>query len=300
MLIPDLPKRIENGEFTLPLFADLPGMPEPERRAIFGLMIGNEGKTRIPVYESYTNAGFDPDKDMLQVQGTGGLPKGPPQWRSLRGGCLVTDWEFRSNLEGLYAAGHIGGSMGCSMSSVSGRYAGRKAAQYALITNLAPFERVQVEKEKARIYAPVLRKGGIGWKELHAGIARIMQDYCGEFKGEETLKIGLSWLKSIRESEGADVWARNPHELMRSLECLSRITVGEMVMHASLARKASSRPLGFQRLDHPKWDPPDWNKFVTTRLEDGEVKVGELPFCYWLQQPYAQTYEENYKKHNGI
>ena len=66
-LIPDLAERIKKGEYVLPFYADLPSMPEHERRAIFGLMVGHEGKTRIPVYETYTQAGFDPDRDMLQA-----------------------------------------------------------------------------------------------------------------------------------------------------------------------------------------------------------------------------------------
>ena len=87
----------------------------------------------------------------------------------------------------------------------------------------------------------------MGWKELRAGLCRIMQDYCGEYKSEEVLKMGLRWLNSIRESEASTAYARNPHELVRTLECLTHITVGEMVMHASLARKASSRALGIQQ-----------------------------------------------------
>jgi hypothetical protein len=66
-LAPDLPQRIRSREFTLPLYADLTRLPPLERRAIFGLMIGNEGKTRIPVYDMLTKAGFDPDRDMLQA-----------------------------------------------------------------------------------------------------------------------------------------------------------------------------------------------------------------------------------------
>ncbi len=137
----------------------------------------------------------------------------------------------------------------------------------------------------------------MGWKELHAGIARIMQDYCGGYKSEATLKAGLNWLNSIRKSEAASVSVRNPHELVRSLECLSRITVGEMVMQACLARKASSRFLDFKRLDYPTVDPPEWNKFVTIRLQDGEVEAGELPFNYWLLPPHAPAYQENYERH---
>ena len=41
--------RIENGEYELPLYADLTSMPELERKAIWGLMIGEETKTNIKV-----------------------------------------------------------------------------------------------------------------------------------------------------------------------------------------------------------------------------------------------------------
>jgi hypothetical protein len=44
-------------------------------------------------------------------------------------------------------------------------------------------------------------------------------------------------------------------------------------------------------------DPPEWNKLVTIKLENGDIKVGELPHNYWLLPPNAPTYEENYKKH---
>jgi len=313
-IIPDLHERIKKGEYALPLYADLPSMPEHERRAIFGLMVAHEGKTRIPVYERYTQAGFDPDKDMLQAvvmppdsyrfpdwhQAKG---MGAPQWRSLAytlPSGLVVDWDLKTNLKGLYAAGAIARAGGCAGASTSGRYVGRKAQEYANTAPEATIHRKQVEAEKTRVYAPLERKEGTGWKELYAGISRIMQDYCGEFKSEEILKTGLRWLDSIKNSEAANAWARNPHELMRILECLSRITVGEIVMQASLARKASSKPLDFNRLDYPETDPSEWNKFVTTRLEKGEVKRGELPLNYWLLPPNASTYKENYEKHCSL
>jgi succinate dehydrogenase/fumarate reductase flavoprotein subunit len=313
VLIPDLPERIMKGEFKLPLYADLPSMPEHERRAIWGLMVGNEGKTRISIYNRYSKAGFDPDKDMLQANvmppdqypfRTWWAAYGPRQWRSggfAAGGGLVFDWDLKTSLEGLYVAGmttYSGGSH--ATSATTGRYAGRKAAQYALKAGEPVIKRKQVEEEKARVYAPVRRKDGIGWKELRAGLCRIMQDYCGEYKSEETLKTGLGWFNSIRESEAATAYARNPHELVRSLECLTHITVGEIVMHASLARKASSRALEFNRIDYPEMDPPEWNKLVTIRLKNGDIKVGELPLNYWLLPPNAPTYEKNYKKHCGL
>ncbi len=308
-LIPDLPERIMKGEYVLPLYADLPSMPAHERRAIWGLMVYHEGKCRI-IYDTYQKAGFDPDKDMLQANV---MPPdryffypywnsmGPRQWREGSRGGLLFDWDLKTNLEGLYVAGSATYSGADHAGSAStGRYAARKGADYAQTVKEAKVSREQIEKEKARVYAPVRRMGGIGWKELRAGLTRIMQDYCGEYKNEETLTMGLRWLSSIRESEASRVYARNPHELMRTVECLTRITVGEVIMQASLNRKASSKSLGFKRLDYPEMDPKEWNKLVTMRSENGDIKVGELPPDYYLLPPNASSYEENYRKHCGL
>ena len=244
----DLTERIEKGEYELPFYADLPSMPEQERMAMFGLMVAHEGKTRIPVYEMLTQAGFDPDKDMLQGNvlppKLAGRP-GPwwdmksklwsaPQWREtafLGGGGLTVDWNMKTSLEGLYAAGaQTAGGGGHSPAASAGRYAGRNAAAYTMTAGDPVIDRNQIDAEKARVYEPVGREGDIGWKELQAGICRIMQDYCGEFKGEETLKMGLWWMNSIKESEASRTSVRNPHELARYLECMVRMTVGEIIM----------------------------------------------------------------------
>jgi hypothetical protein len=84
------------------------------------------------------------------------------------------------------------------------------------------------------------------------------------------------------------------------LECQTHMTIGEIIMQASLARKASSRLLDFNRLDYPEVDPPDWNKIVTIRQENNTIKVGELPMRYWLLPPYAPSCEENYRKHGEL
>jgi len=263
-LVRDLPERILKGEFTLPLYADLTLMPESERRAIFGMMVGNEGKTRIPIYDTFTKAGFDPDKDMLQAPV---MPPeaywisnfwsgiSPPQVRGLAGGGFLVDWDLRTSLEGLYAAG--GASLfggGChGESHTTGRYAGRKAAAYVKRAPEPAVDRKQIEAEKAFAYAPLKQdKDGIGWKEVNYAIARIVQDYCSKYKNELTLNLGLRLLNELKQTELAAAYASNPHELGRLLECHSLITVGEMVMQSSLARRASSVYLDFYRLDSGK------------------------------------------------
>ena len=52
--------------YKLPLYADLPSMPEHERRAIWGLMVGVEVMTKVPILQWYSSAGFDHDEDLLQ------------------------------------------------------------------------------------------------------------------------------------------------------------------------------------------------------------------------------------------
>jgi succinate dehydrogenase/fumarate reductase flavoprotein subunit len=310
-LIPDLADRITKGEYVLPLYADLPSMPPYERRAIWGLMIPHEGKCKI-IYDTYQAAGFDPDKDMLQ---TNVMPPdrygrfypywagmGPRQWRGgPSGGGLLFDWDLKTNLEGLYVAGTTGyGGGDHAQAASTGRYAGRKTVEYAGTATLAQVDRAQIEREKQRIYAPVRRTDGIGWKELRAGLARIMQDYCGEYKNRESLEMGLEWLASIDESEASRLCARNPHELMRAVECLDRITLGDIIMQATLNRKASSRSLSLNRLDYPEMDPPEWTKLITMRLEAGETKLGEQPVDYYLQSPNAPAFEKNYQQHCGL
>jgi succinate dehydrogenase/fumarate reductase flavoprotein subunit len=315
-LDPQLVERISRGEIALPLYADLTRMPETERRAIFGLMVGNEGKTRIPLYNAYTRAGFDPDKDMLQapVMAPAGYNTpvfwfGAPMPHLRRvsdpgPGCgFMVDWDFRTSLEGLYAAGGgcVFGAGDHASAAASGRYSGRKAAAYAETAPEQEVDPLQVETEKARAYAPLQQaQNGTGWKELNYAIARVMQDYCGQYRSGQTLKLGLRLFQELKDNEAAAAYAANPHELCRTLECFSLITLGEMMMHASLARQASSLPLDFHRLDYPQPDPPEWRKLIPIRLVDNRVETREAPLDYHLKPPFAPTYQENYKLHCGL
>ena len=313
-MILDLHDRILKGEFVPPFYADLPGMPPHERRAIWGLMVGNEGKTLYPVYTNYSLAGFDPDRDMLEVNSLppeAMISKNPAparlgaQARSFGfvggSGGLVFDWDFKTTLEGLYAAGEVlPGSTNYSASACTGRYAGRKSAEYALRADKCVIDQNQLKKEKDRVYSAIMKKNGVSWKEVRPGINRVMREYCPEYKNEKMLQLGLKWLNSISETEASLMYAKNPHDLQRTLECMDLITVGEMILNASLARKASSRALNFKRLDYPDTDPSEWHKYVSIRNKNGEIAFGELPLNYWLKPPFEATYRENYIKHSGL
>jgi succinate dehydrogenase/fumarate reductase flavoprotein subunit len=283
------------GEYALPFYGDFPSMAAIERKVTWNFLLNEESATKI-IVDSYTESGFDPAKDQLVayqlLEGTS-----PAQWRSIergpdRGGVLI-DWNLKTSLDGLYAAGEQLYAPGDhSFAAATGRYAGRKAADYALQTGESLVSREQIAKEKARVYAPIQRTKGIDWKELHAGIAKVMQYFCSEYKTESLLKMGLDSLKEIEEKWVPTLYAPDPHKLMRSLEDLSILNYAQSIIQASLARKASSKWLDFQRIDFPQVDPPEWDKFLTVKLEKSKVKVGELPLTY------CGNLKQNYEAHN--
>jgi succinate dehydrogenase/fumarate reductase flavoprotein subunit len=119
-----------------------------------------------------------------------------------------------------------------------------------------------------------------------------MQYFCSEYRTEKLLKMGLDALRDIEENSVPKLYALDPHKLLRSLEDLSILTYAQIITHASLARKASSRHLDFHRIDYPALDPPEWNKFVTVKLKNGKVKIREFPLNY------AGNLKENYEARN--
>ena len=282
--------------YKLPFYADLTSLPELERKVIWGMMVGEEGKTKIPVLRAYNEAGFDPAKDLIQSYGDG-WKSGAflPQERQLFGlpGGIVNDWNLMTNIEGLFAAGDTLFASNCfGHAAATGHYAGRHAAAWQSQIEAGGIDEKQIADERQRVYAPVGRKSSVDWRELNTAVTKIMQNYCGAFKSEELLSVGLKMLKDLREREAEHLSVRNPHELVRALEVLNIMTNAELVMEACRARKASSRELDFVRLDFPQMDPPQWNKFVTIKQGASGVETGSKSLDYY------GSLVESYEKHN--
>ncbi len=283
------------GELALPFWGDFPSLSEDWRKINWNLMYAEESTTKA-IRRRFLDAGFDASKDLFPsytlIEGAS-----PAHWRSpdsmnARGGLLV-DWNLMTTVDGLFAAGEqMYGPGDHSYAEATGRYAGRKAADFASGAPEPEISRDQVAHEKARVYAPVKRNQGIEWKELHAGISRMMQYFCSEYKTRRLLNMGLDALNEIEKNWVPRLYALDPHKLMRSLEDLSILTFAQVIIHASLARKASSRHLDFHRIDYPQMDPPEWRKWITLKLENGNVKTGELPLNYW------GDLKQNWESHN--
>ena len=206
-------------------------------------------------------------------------------WKAdtLRG--VTVDWNQMSSVEGLFASGSESSQGGAGAGS-SGAYAGNRAAEYALKVGQGRISASQVEAEKERVYGPVKRMNDqqavISWKELWMGMNRVMQQDCNEFRTPATCKHGLMWLDSIRKHEMNLTYARNPHELVRVLECESRVTVAEIYLHLALAN--------FKAAD----EGVSKDKSMYNKLIDGELITTYRESNWWLKPPYAPSYLENY------
>lgn len=271
--------------YKLPFYADMSRMPEMERKAMWGLMIGNEGKTAVPVYDYYNKRGFDPSKKAMQVYGTGWTSASfSADERQLFGapGGIMHDWDLKTNIDGIYAGGdQLFGSDCAGQASATGYYAGRKASAYADTVALEDYDRQQVDDEIERLYAPMYVEEGYSWKELNWAIAKCMKNYCGAIKNEALLVQGLDLLNTYRTEIVPKLSCHNTHELVRTHEVLDILNVAEMILEACRMRKSSSKTLCFERSDYPEVDPPEDHHFITIRQENGKAVRGDVELDYF-------------------
>ena len=282
--------------YKLPFYADLSKMPEMERKVIWGMMVGEEGKTKVPILQNYTERGFDPTKHILQSYGTGWQSATfLSQERQLFGapGGILNDWDLKTNIDGIYAAGdQLYASDCCGYAASTGYYAGRKASDYAKTVELGEVDQAEVEKEKERLYAPMKVEDGMDWRELNMAISKAMQNYCGGVKCKDLLLEGLDLLESFEKEIVPQISCQNPHELMRAHEVFDILEVSKLIINACLLRESSSKPLCFERSDFPEMDPEEDRHFITIRQENGKIIKGVVPHDYY------GNIKEEYEKRN--
>ncbi|MBQ8638801.1 MAG: FAD-binding protein [Lachnospiraceae bacterium] len=294
----DFDELVRRG-YQLPFYADLSRMPDEERRVIWGMMVGEEGKTKIPILQNYSERGFDPSRHMLQSYGTGWQSANfLEQERQFFGapGGILHDWDLKTNIDGIYACGDQLYASDCAgFACATGYYAGRKAADAAAAGQLLDYDREDARREMERLYAPLYVEQGTGWKELNQAIAKAMQNYCGGMRCEALLKEGLDLLESYEKEIVPTLCCRNPHELMRTHEVQDILTVAKLVIHASLHRTSSSAPLFFRRSDYPQPDPECDRCHIALHQENGQVIERRVPLNFFgnLKEEYEKR-NQNY------
>jgi hypothetical protein len=288
-------ERLREQGYKLPFYAWLGDLPRQEREVIWGMMVGQEAKTNVPVHRYYSERGFDPARDVLQCYGNG-WKSGEflPQERQLFGmpGGFMNDWQLMTSLPGLFAAGDALFASNCyGHAACTGHYAGRHAAAWAAGREAPEPEAAQIAAERERVYAPLLRRdsGGYSWKEVNHAVAKAMQNYCGMVKEDLLLKTGIEVLEGYRQEVLPRTAAANPHELMRLLEVFDILTVAEIILHACISRTSDCEKLEFYRSDNRGLkDEP----FIVLRQEKGKVIARRVPL------DFAGEAAAQYEKYN--
>ncbi|MCK9364940.1 MAG: FAD-binding protein [Syntrophales bacterium] len=166
-----------------------------------------------------------------------------------RGGVLYNQ-KGETSLRGLYAAGDefTGGISGAA---VFGWIAGESASKYSSNAKLQGLEGVkEYVSERIGFLEEILtRKTGPDWQESNIALQQLMEDYCGSLRSEKSLTAGLMYLTRLKDKVHKTLVARNQHELMRCIEVLNIIDLGELIMTAALERRESRE--AHRRADYP-------------------------------------------------
>jgi adenylylsulfate reductase subunit A len=199
------------------------------------------------------------------------------------------DIERMTTVPGLFAAGESAGGTpnkfvgGCA---AEGKLAARGAVKYLASVAMPAFDSAQVETEKMRVFAPLLRGpefDGVSPLEMEERMQRLMDEYAGGITqfyrtNEERLDYALKHLKML-QSQVQYLYAKDLHDLMQAHEVIDRLDVAEVLVH-HLKFRRETRWQGWQtRSDYPEIDP-NLDCFVESRRnkETGEVETFTRPY----------------------
>ncbi len=186
-----------------------------------------------------------------------------------------------TSIPGLYAAGDNMGNFrgGIAGAAVFGASSGVAAAAWA---GKAAWQDISEDDEAVRNCAGLCRnfmarESGASWKEANLTLQQIMSGYAPaapyNVRSETMLSAGIKYLGDLRQNVLEEVHSVCSHTLMRAMETLDLIDVGEIVMHAARERK-ESRAL-HQRSDYTFTNPLLNSKFLQIWKQDGRVQ------CQW-------------------
>ncbi|MBD2839424.1 fumarate reductase/succinate dehydrogenase flavoprotein subunit [Pseudomonas sp. JM0905a] len=201
-----------------------------------------------------------------------------------------------TSVKGLYAAGDMAAVPHNYMlgAFTYGWFAGVNAADYVAGRDFAEVDANQVERERARVFAPLEREHGLPPAQVEYKLRRMVNDYLQPPKVTKKMEIGLARFAEI-ERDLAQMKANNPHELMRAMEVAVIRDCAEMAARASLFRAESRWGLYHHRVDFPERNDAEW--FCHCHLKKGEdgrmtsFKKAVEPYLIPLDAEEQQAYD---------
>lgn len=252
------------------------------------------------------HAGIDPVSEPIPVR--------PVAHYSMGG--IHTDKYYRVlNIEdkwvkGLWAAGEVScasvhganrlGSNSTAECLVSGRIAGRQAAQYVMklkeqgAPEPKPSEKL-IEKEEKRIFDELLKheSGSVTVYEVRAKLRETMDKYVYVFRDESGLKKALQTILELRK-EMRNVYPSDKSriyntDLITVLETQNMVDVAYTVIYGALLRTESRG--AHYRIDYPKRDDDNWLKHTLVYMtSNGGLEVTYTPVRITTWKPIARKY----------
>jgi succinate dehydrogenase/fumarate reductase flavoprotein subunit len=203
----------------------------------------------------------------------------------------------QTTVAGLHAAGDLACVPHNYMlgAFVYGRIAGESAARYSNENTHAAVDASQVERERARVWAPLQREHGLPPNQVEYKLRRMVNDYLQPPKVTRKMEIGLERFQGI-EQDLDQLKARDPHELMRAMEVHFIRDCAEMAARASLYRTESRWGLYHARVDFPERNDADW--FVHVQLQknaQGEMGCFKRPIDPYVI-PIAEQEKTAYQR----
>ena len=207
------------------------------------------------------------------------------------------DEHARTTVAGLHAAGDLACVPHNYMlgAFVYGQLAGESSATFCLEHDFAPVDAGQVERERARVWAPLQRERGLPPNQVEYKLRRMVNDYLQPPKVTRKMEIGLERFEAIR-GDLEQLHAREPHELMRAMEVHFIRDCAEMAARASLYRTESRWGLYHARVDFPERNDADWFCHAQIRKgDDGAMTSFKRPIEPYIV-PVADTERTSYQR----
>jgi succinate dehydrogenase / fumarate reductase flavoprotein subunit len=218
-------------------------------------------------------------------------------------GGVKTDYDGRTNIPGLYAAGevacvsvHGGNRLGANSlldTLVFGRRAGVHAATIARSLAQPETSWASVSDEERRIGEIIDRpKNGRRVSELKAELGRTMDQYVAVFRDEAGLQQALEVVQRLKE-EVKTVWVDDKgtvfnQDVLGALELQFMVDNAEAIVLGAIERK-ESRGAQF-RTDYPERNDDDWLKHIVVTLDGDQPKLSYAPVTITKWQPEERRY----------
>ncbi len=263
----------ENQEGRGPCYLRTEGITAEQDESLLKAYLNMAPSQTIKWIES----GRNPSQQNVEIEGTEPYIVGG---HTASGYWVDTD--RATTIDGLFAGGDVAG--GCPQKYVTGalaegEIAGLSAVKY--IDSKESFEKISDEDTNSHLKETEKyltdHHSLYTTEQLEEAMQTVMDSYAGGIKtnyrfNEKQLNIADYKIRQL-ESLTDDLYAEDFQELMYIYELKERLTVCKSVIAHLRARKETRWHSFAENLDYPEKDDKNFNKYVNSRLENGEIKI---------------------------